>query len=77
MTKYLRSHYNQHVKAKHKRAKAKEKAKVEKVIVSEAISKTIETIGILKELQVSVHLSEEEKKILGDAIKRIEVGIYD
>jgi hypothetical protein len=40
--------------------------------LSEQVNKTIEAIGILKELQVSPHLSDEEEKVLGDVSKRIE-----
>ena len=62
----------QHVRSKHKRAKEREKKAVEKTRMSEQIDKAIEAIGILKGLQVSPHLSDEEKKILGDVSKRIE-----
>jgi hypothetical protein len=61
-----------HVRSKHKRAKKREKNAVSAVKSSEQINKTIEAIGILKGLQVSPNLSEEEKKILGEVSKRIE-----
>ena len=61
-----------HVRSKHKRAKKKEKKAVTTVKEVEQINKTVEAIGILKGLQVSPNLSEEEKKILGDVSKRIE-----
>ena len=61
-----------HVRAKHKRAKKREKKGVAVEKMSEQINKTIEAIGILKGLQVSPHLSEEEKGVLGDVSKRIE-----
>ena len=62
----------QHVRTKHKKTKAREKAKLERVTLSEEISKAIEAIGILKGLQVSPKLSEGEKKILDEVSKRIE-----
>jgi hypothetical protein len=61
-----------HVRAKHKRAKKREKKGITTEKLSEQINKTVETIGILKGLQVSPHLSDEEKKVLGDVSKRIE-----
>lgn len=61
-----------HVRAKHKRAKKREKRGLATEKLSEQINKTIEAIGILKGLQVSPHLSEEEKKVLGDVSKTIE-----
>jgi hypothetical protein len=61
-----------HVRAKHKRAKKREKKGVVVEKVSDQMNKTIEAIGILKGLQVSPHLSDEEKKVLGDVSKRIE-----
>jgi hypothetical protein len=62
-----------HVRAKHKRARAKEKVAAKKTAPSEEVNKAIEAIGILKGLQqVSPHLTEGEKKILGDISKRIE-----
>jgi hypothetical protein len=61
-----------HVRSKHKRAKKKEKKAAAAVMGTEQINKTIEAIGILKGLQVSPNLSEEEKKILGDVSKRFE-----
>jgi len=61
-----------HVRAKHKRAKKREKKGLSVEKMSEQINKTIEAIGILKGLQVSPHLSDEEKKVLGDVSKRIE-----
>jgi hypothetical protein len=61
-----------HVRAKHKRAKKREKKGVEVEKLSEQMDKTVEAIGILKGLQVSPHLSDEEKKVLGDVSKRIE-----
>ncbi len=61
-----------HVRANHKRAKTGERKGVKKEKVSEQINKTIEAIGILKGLQASPNLSEEEKEILGEVSKRIE-----
>jgi hypothetical protein len=61
-----------HVRSKHKRAKKREKKAAVAVMGAEQINRTIEAIGILKGLQVSPNLSEEEKKILGDVSKRIE-----
>jgi hypothetical protein len=61
-----------HVRSKHKRAKKKEKKAAAAVMGAEQINKTIEAVGILKGLQVSPNLSEEEKKILGDVSKIIE-----
>jgi len=61
-----------HVRSKHKRAKKKEKKAAAAVMGAEQINKTIEAVGIIKGLQVSPNLSEEEKKILGDVSKRIE-----
>ncbi|MGC9444712.1 MAG: hypothetical protein ACP5E9_07305 [Candidatus Methanospirareceae archaeon] len=61
-----------HVRAKHKRAKKREKKGAEVEKLTEQMNKTVEAIGILKGLQVSPSLSAEEKKILGDVSKRIE-----
>ena len=43
----------------------------------EQINKTIEAVGILKALQVSPNLSDEEKKILGGVAKTIEGLLAD
>jgi ribosome assembly protein YihI (activator of Der GTPase) len=64
-----------HVRSKHKRVKKREKKAAEKELGAEQINKTIEAIGILKGLQVSPNLSEEEKKMLGEVAKRVEVLI--
>jgi ribosome assembly protein YihI (activator of Der GTPase) len=64
-----------HVRSKHKRVKKREKKAAEKEVGVEQINKTIEAIGILKGLQVSPNLSEEEKKMLGEVVKRVEVLI--
>jgi hypothetical protein len=61
-----------HVRAKHKRAKKREKKGIVIEKLSEQVNKTVEAIGILKGLQVSPHLSDEEKQVLGDVSKRIE-----
>jgi hypothetical protein len=61
-----------HVRAKHKRAKKREKKGAEVEKMADQMNKSIEAIGILKGLQVSPSLSAEEKKILGDVSKRIE-----
>jgi hypothetical protein len=61
-----------HVRAKHKRAKKREKKGLAVERRSEQVNKAIEAIGILKGLQVSQHRSDEEKKVLGDVSKRIE-----
>jgi hypothetical protein len=66
-----------HVRSKHKRAKKREKKAAVAVMGAEQLNKTIEAIGILKGLQVSPNLSEEEKKILGDVSKTIEVLLAD
>ena len=66
-----------HVRSKHKRAKKKEKKAAAAVMGLEQINKTIEAIGILKGLQVSPNLSEEEKKILGNVAKIIEGLLAD
>jgi hypothetical protein len=66
-----------HVRSKHKRAKKREKKAVIALKGTEQITKTVEAIGILKGLQVSPNLSEEEKKILGDVAKRIEGLLVD
>jgi hypothetical protein len=66
-----------HVRSKHKRAKKREKNAVIALKGTEQITKTVEAIGILKGLQVSPNLSEEEKKILGDVSKRIEGLLVD
>lgn len=60
-----------HVRSKHKRAKKREKKGLTVEQMTGQINKTVEAIGILKGLQVSPNLSEEEKKILGDVTKRI------
>jgi ribosome assembly protein YihI (activator of Der GTPase) len=64
-----------HVRSKHKRVKKREKKAAEKELGTEQINKTIEAVGILKGLQVSPNLSEEEKKMLGEVVKRVEVLI--
>ncbi|MHC1599352.1 MAG: hypothetical protein ACXQS5_00805 [Candidatus Methanospirareceae archaeon] len=61
-----------HVRTKHKKAKKREKKGIATEKLSEQINKTVEAIGILKGLQVSPHLSDEEKKVLGDVSKQIE-----
>lgn len=66
-----------HVRSKHKRAKKREKKAAVAGMGAEQLNKTIEAIGILKGLQVSPNLSEEEKKILGDVSKRIEALLAD
>ena len=66
-----------HVRSKHKREKKREKKAAEKVTPAEQLNKTIEAVGILKGLQVSPNLSEEEKKILGEVSKRIEGLLAD
>jgi uncharacterized C2H2 Zn-finger protein len=66
-----------HVRSKHKKAKKREKNAAAKVMGAEQIKKTIEAIGILKALQVSPHLSDEERKILGGVAKIIEGLLAD
>ena len=66
-----------HVRSKHKRAKKKEKKAAAEAMGVEQINKTIEAIGILKGLQVSPNLSDEEKKILGNVAKIIEGLLAD
>jgi hypothetical protein len=66
-----------HVRSKHKRAKKREKKAAAEVMGAEQINKTIEAIGILKGLQVSPNLSDEEKKILGNVAKIIEGLLAD
>jgi anti-anti-sigma regulatory factor len=60
------------VRAKHKRAKKREKKAVIVEKISDQVNRTIEAMGMLKGLQVSPHLSDEEKKVLGEVSKRIE-----
>ncbi|WP_456487497.1 C2H2-type zinc finger protein [Candidatus Alkanophaga liquidiphilum] len=62
----------QHIRVKHKRAKKREKEKIKRETASERINRVIEAVGILKGLQVSPNLSEGEKKILDDVLKRFE-----
>jgi RNA polymerase-interacting CarD/CdnL/TRCF family regulator len=66
-----------HVRSKHKRAKKREKKAAVADMNAGQMNETIEAIGILKGLQVSPNLSEEEKKILGDVSKRIEGLLAD
>ena len=66
-----------HVRSKHKRAKKREKKAAAKVMGGEQINKTIEAIGILKGLQTSPTLSEEEKKILDNVAMIIEGLLAD
>ena len=66
-----------HVRSKHKRATKKRKKAAAAVMGTEQLNKTIEAIGILKGLQVSPNLSEEEKKILDGVSKRIEGLLAD
>jgi len=66
-----------HVRSKHKREKKREKKAAAEVMGGEQINKAIEAIGIIKGLQVSPNLSEEEKKILGEVSKRIEGLLAD
>ncbi|MHC1611335.1 MAG: hypothetical protein ACXQTW_07070 [Candidatus Methanospirareceae archaeon] len=61
-----------HVRAKHRRVKKREKKAETTEKVSDQINKTIEAMGILKGLQVSPHLSDEEKRVLSDVSMRIE-----
>ena len=64
-----------HVRSKHKRIKKREKKAAEKALSVEQINKTIEAIGILKGLQASANLTDEEKELLGEVITRVEVLI--
>ena len=64
-----------HVRSKHKRAKKREKKVAEKEMGAEQIKKTIEAIGILKGLQASANLTDDEKKLLAEVVKRVEVLI--
>ncbi|MHC1579111.1 MAG: C2H2-type zinc finger protein [Candidatus Alkanophagales archaeon] len=62
----------QHVRAKHKRAKRRERERVGLEALSEKVNKVIEAVGILKGLQVSPNLSDGERKILDNVLKSIE-----
>ena len=64
-----------HVRSKHKRAKKREKKAAASVMGADQINKTIEAIGILKGLQASANLTDEEKKLLAEVVKRVEVLI--
>ena len=61
-----------HVRMNHKRAKKRERKNVKAATQLNDVYETIEAIGVLKGLQVSSNLSEEEKNTLGDVVKRIE-----
>jgi hypothetical protein len=61
-----------HVRAKHKKVAKREKKGLAVEKLSDQVNKAVEAVGILKGLQVSPHLSDEEKKALGDVSKRIE-----
>ena len=64
-----------HVRSKHKRAKKREKKVAEKELGADQINKTIEAMGILKGLQASANLTDEEKKLLAEVVKRVEALI--
>lgn len=61
-----------HVRSKHKRAKKREKKAIVVEKISDQVNRTIEAMGMLKGLQVSPHLSDDEKKVLAEVSKRID-----
>ncbi len=61
-----------HVRMQHKRAKKRAKKAAAKVTTANQVNKTIEAIGVLKGLQASPNLSDEEKKLLGEVAKTVE-----
>jgi hypothetical protein len=60
-----------HVRKNHKRSKRRSKRLAEKPELP-SMSKGLEAVGVLKGLQASPNLSDEEKKLLGDVAKTIE-----
>jgi len=60
-----------HVRAKHKRAKKRAKKAAAKPEPA-AMNKVLEAMGVLKGLQASPNLSDEEKKLLGEVAKTVE-----
>jgi hypothetical protein len=74
VAKHLRSHYYWLIMSGQN---IREKKAAAAVMGAEQINKTVEAIGILKGLQVSPHLSDEEKKILGNVAKIIEGLLAD
>jgi hypothetical protein len=61
-----------HVRMKHKRVKKKEKKKGKEEARVKEIYETVEAIGVLKGLQVSSNLSDDEKNTLGEVVTKIE-----
>jgi hypothetical protein len=60
-----------HVRSNHKRAKKRAKKATVKPEPA-PMNKALEAVGVLKGLQASPNLSDEEKKLLGDVAKTIE-----
>ena len=61
-----------HVRMNHKRAMKRAKKAAEKVAPAAQINKTIEAIGVLKDLQLLPDLSSEQKKLLEEVTKTFE-----
>jgi hypothetical protein len=60
-----------HVRSNHKRAKKRAKKATAKPEPA-PMNKALEAVGVLKGLQASPNLSDEEKKLLGEVAKTIE-----
>jgi hypothetical protein len=63
-----------HVRSNHKKAKKRAKKAAAKPEPA-PMSKALEAIGVLKGLQASPNLSDEEKKLLGEVAKTVEAII--
>jgi len=63
-----------HVRMNHKRAKKRAKKAAAKPELP-SMSKAVEAVGVLKGLQASPNLSDEEKKLLGEVAKTVEAII--
>jgi biotin synthase-like enzyme len=60
-----------HVRMNHKRAKKRAKKAAAKLEPA-PMNKALEAMGVLKGLQASPNLSDEEKKLLGEVAKTVE-----
>jgi hypothetical protein len=60
-----------HVRMQHKRAKKRAKKAAAKP-APVPLNKALEAMGVLKGLQASPNLSDEEKKLLGEVAKTVE-----
>ena len=60
-----------HVRSNHKRAKKRTK-KVAAKPAPAPMTKALEAMGVLKGLQASPNLSDEEKKLLGEVARTVE-----